>query len=102
MNFINCFVHHHSYSFTFLKKEMAMNRTIREKGSAAMMSIFWNPSIPQKYITIVAIDDNISPETTLTVLGGFNCPPELNSPSTKITESAAVRKKIAMTKMYKN
>src|SRR5690625_2072865 len=78
---------------------MAINSTIKEKGRAAMINILWNTSIPPKYITIAAIEDKISPQIILTVFGGFNCPPVVNIPSTKVAESAVVRKNIEITKI---
>lgn len=74
-----------------------MKITIKEKGRAAMISIFWNPSMPPEYITIAAIDDKVSPQIIFIVFEGFNCPPVLNMPSTNVAESADVMKKMAIT-----
>ena len=71
-----------------------------EKGNAEMISIFSNPSIPPpKYITIAAIDDNVSPQMTLTVFAGLSCPFVLNIPITNVAESADVMKNTAITKI---
>ena len=71
-----------------------------EKGNAEMISIFSNPSIPPpKYITIAALDVNVSPQMTLTVLAGLSCPFVLNIPITNVAESAEVMKNTAITKI---
>lgn len=79
-----------------------MATTIRDKGSAAIISIFWNPSIPPEYITIAAIAERIIPQVILTLLEGFNFPPVVNIPSTNVAESAEVIKNIAITTIVIN
>src|SRR5699024_1802464 len=67
-----------------------------EKGNAEMISIFSNPSIPPpKYITIAAMDDNVSPQMTLTVFAGLSWPLVLNIPIKNVPETAELNKTTA-------
>lgn len=86
-------------SFSAFINATTMSSMIKENGNAAIIMVFCKAVSPLTDSKIIAIDDWIIPQTSLTTLGGVKDPFVDCMPRTNVAESADVMKNEAINKI---